>query len=120
MGAYDFNGTSYSSAYDRAGISAVTWYGNSRRGSQVQYVTPNFGGFTLRAGYTAKGDNEVGSASTNAGTYAGYNATLGAAKAQYSFPRQVLSRPGRDPGPRRFRHLELDRLNGSQTLADFA
>lgn len=56
MGAYDFNGTSYSSAYDRAGISAVTWYGSSRRSSQLQYVTPNFGGFTVRAGFTAKGD----------------------------------------------------------------
>lgn len=56
MGVYDFNGTSYSSAYDRAGISAVTWYGSSRRSSQVQYTSPNFGGFVARAGFTAKGD----------------------------------------------------------------
>jgi predicted porin len=56
MGAYDFNGTSYSSAYDRAGISAVTWYGSSRRSSQVQYTSPNFGGVVVRAGFTAKGD----------------------------------------------------------------
>ncbi|MGC3984062.1 MAG: porin [Pseudorhodoferax sp.] len=56
LGAYDFNGTSYSSAYDRAGISAVTWYGSSRRSSQVQYTSPNFGGFVLRAGFTPKGD----------------------------------------------------------------
>lgn len=56
MGVYDFNGTSYSSAYDRAGISAVTWYGSSRRSSQVQYTSPNFGGFVVRAGFTAKGD----------------------------------------------------------------
>ena len=56
MGVYDFNGTSYSSAYDRAGISAVTWYGSSRRSSQVQYNTPNFGGVVVRAGFTAKGD----------------------------------------------------------------
>jgi len=56
MGAYDFNGTSYSSAYDRAGISAVTWYGSSRRSNQVQYASPNFGGVVVRAGFTAKGD----------------------------------------------------------------
>lgn len=56
MGAYDFNGTSYSSAYDRAGISSVTWYGSSRRSSQVQYTSPNFGGVVVRAGFTAKGD----------------------------------------------------------------
>ncbi len=77
LGAYDFNGTSYSSALDRAGISAVTWYGSSRRSSQVQYVTPNFGGFTMRAGFTAKGDQEVGAASVSGGaTKAQY--TLGA------------------------------------------
>lgn len=56
MGAYDFNGTSYSSAYDRAGISAVTWYGSSRRSNNLQYASPNFGGLVLRAGYTPKGD----------------------------------------------------------------
>lgn len=56
MGVYDFNGTSYSSALDRAGISAVTWYGSSRRSSQVQYATPNLGGVVVRAGFTAKGD----------------------------------------------------------------
>lgn len=94
MGGYDFNGTSYSSAYDRAGVSAVTWYGSSRRSSQVQYVTPNFGGFTVRAGFTTKGDNEIGSASTNAGTYAGYNATLGPqAKAQYTLGATFANGP---------------------------
>ncbi|KQP23270.1 porin [Pseudorhodoferax sp. Leaf267] len=56
MGAYDFNGTSYSSALDRAGISAVTWYGSSRRSSQIQYASPNFGGVVVRAGFTPKGD----------------------------------------------------------------
>jgi predicted porin len=75
MGAYDFNGTSYSSAYDRAGVSAVTWYGSSRRSSQVQYVTPNFGGFVLRAGYTPKGDAD--------GTVQGVNVPS-AAKNRYS------------------------------------
>ncbi|WP_326534947.1 porin [Pseudorhodoferax sp.] len=56
LGAYDFNGTSYSSAYDRAGISAVTWYGSSRRSNQVQYASPNLGGVVVRAGFTPKGD----------------------------------------------------------------
>lgn len=91
MGGYDFNGTSYSSALDRAGISAVTWYGSSRRSSQVQYVTPNFGGFTLRAGFTTKGDNEVGAASTS--NYAAYNATQGDPKAQYSLGATFANGP---------------------------
>lgn len=58
MGAYDFNGTSQSSALDRAGISGVTWYGSSRRSSQLQYASPNFGGVTVRAGATLKGDQD--------------------------------------------------------------
>lgn len=93
MGGYDFNGTSYSSAYDRAGISAVTWYGSSRRSSQVQYVTPNFGGFTMRAGFTAKGDNEVGAAATS--PYAAYNATqpAGGEKAQYTLGATFANGP---------------------------
>jgi predicted porin len=56
MGAYDFNGTSYSSAHDRAGISAVTWYGSSRRSDQIQYASPNFAGLTVRAAVTPRGD----------------------------------------------------------------
>jgi predicted porin len=56
MGAYDFNGTSYSSALVNAGLSAVTWYGSSRRSDQIQYNTPNFGGVVIRAGLTPKGD----------------------------------------------------------------
>ena len=83
MGGYDFNGTSYSSAYDRAGISAVTWYGSSRRSSQVQYVTPNFGGFTARAGFTAKGDQELGAPSVSGG----------ATKAQYSLGATFANGP---------------------------
>ncbi len=83
LGVYDFNGTSYSSALDRAGISAVTWYGSSRRSSQVQYVTPNFGGFTMRAGFTAKGDQEVGAASVSGG----------ATKAQYSLGATFATGP---------------------------
>ena len=57
MGAYDFNGTSYSSAHDRAGISAVTWYGSSRRSDQIQYASPNFAGLTVRAAVTPRGDS---------------------------------------------------------------
>lgn len=87
MGGYDFNGTSYSSAYDRAGISAVTWYGSSRRSSQVQYVTPNFGGFTLRAGYTAKGDQTTSTPSVGLITGAGD------AKAQYSLGATFANGP---------------------------
>ncbi|RYG14030.1 MAG: porin [Burkholderiales bacterium] len=56
MGQFDLNGTSYSSALDRAGVSAVTWYGSSRRSDQLQYATPNFGGFQARLGLTLKGD----------------------------------------------------------------
>jgi predicted porin len=56
MGGYDLNATSYSSALDHAGVSAVTWYGSSRRSSQVQYTSPNFGGVVVRAGFTPKGD----------------------------------------------------------------
>lgn len=42
---FDLNGISYSSAMDQAGISPVTWYGSSRRDGQLQFVTPNYGGF---------------------------------------------------------------------------
>ncbi|KQP02835.1 porin [Pseudorhodoferax sp. Leaf265] len=89
MGGYDFNGTSYSSAYDRAGISAVTWYGSSRRSSQVQYVTPNFGGFTLRAGYTAKGD-QTATSNSSVGLL---GAPYGEAKAQYSLGATFANGP---------------------------
>ena len=56
MGGFDLNGTSASSALATAGVSAVTWYGSSRRSSQLQYATPNMGGFTGRLGVTMKGD----------------------------------------------------------------
>jgi predicted porin len=92
MGAYDFNGTSYSSAYDRAGISAVTWYGSSRRSSQVQYVTPNFGGFSLRAGFTAKGDQEVGASSVSYVSPLAGSATA-ERKAQYSLGATFANGP---------------------------
>ncbi len=57
LGAYDFNGTSYSSAHSNAGVSAVTWYGSSRRSDQIQYASPNFGGVVVRAALTPKGDS---------------------------------------------------------------
>jgi len=38
MAQFDFNGTSTSSAFNVAGLSAVTWYGSSRRSSQLQYT----------------------------------------------------------------------------------
>ena len=38
MAQFDFNGTSSSSAFNVAGLSAVTWYGSSRRSSQLQYT----------------------------------------------------------------------------------
>jgi predicted porin len=38
MAQFDFNGTSGSSAFNTAGLSAVTWYGSSRRSSQLQYT----------------------------------------------------------------------------------
>ena len=56
MGAFDLNGTSASSALYNAGVSAVTWYGSSRRSAQIQYVSPNFGGFTGRVGLTPRGN----------------------------------------------------------------
>ncbi len=84
MGAYDFNGTSYSSAYDRAGISAVTWYGSSRRSSQLQYTSPNFGGFVVRAGFTPKGDAD--------GSVQGINVPA-AAKNRYSLGATFANGP---------------------------
>jgi predicted porin len=38
MSQFDFNANSNSSAYINAGLSAVTWYGSSRRSSQLQYT----------------------------------------------------------------------------------
>jgi len=73
MGRYDLNGTSYSSALDRAGVSAVTWYSSSRRNDYILYNTPNLGGFTARLGVTLKADT------TNNG-----NAVAAAAKTQTS------------------------------------
>jgi predicted porin len=56
MGQFDLNGTSASSALANAGVSAVTWYGTSRRSDQLQYASPNMGGFQGRVGLTLKGD----------------------------------------------------------------
>ena len=56
-GAFDLNGVSGASALANAGISPVVWYGSSRRSDQIQYATPNMGGFQALLGYTFKGDN---------------------------------------------------------------
>ena len=57
MGGFDLNGTSGSSALANAGVSAVTWYGSSRRSDQLQYTSPTMGGVTARLGVTLKAEN---------------------------------------------------------------
>lgn len=54
---FDLNGISTSSAMDVAGISPVTWYGSSRRDAQIQYVTPNMGGFDAGVSVVLAGNN---------------------------------------------------------------
>ena len=54
---FDLNGISTSSAMDNAGISPVTWYGSSRRDAQLQYVTPNMGGFDAGVSIVLAGNN---------------------------------------------------------------
>lgn len=54
---FDLNGISTSSAMDVAGISPVTWYGSSRRDAQIQYVTPNMGGFDAGVSIVLAGNN---------------------------------------------------------------
>ena len=56
MAQFDFNGTSSSSAFNVAGLSAVTWYGSSRRSSQLQY-TKAFGDVTVHFANTMAEDN---------------------------------------------------------------
>lgn len=55
--SFDLNAVSSSSAMSNIGISPVTWYGSSRRSSQLQYTTPNMGGFDAGLGVTLSGDN---------------------------------------------------------------
>jgi predicted porin len=67
MGGFDLNGTSGSSALANAGVSAVTWYGSSRRNDQMQYTAPKLGDVTVRVGLTLANDstaNGVGVAAT--------------------------------------------------------
>jgi predicted porin len=54
---YDFNGISTSSAMDNAGISPVTWYGSSRRSTQLQYVTTKMNGFDAGISLVLAGNN---------------------------------------------------------------
>lgn len=56
IGAFDLNGTSYSSALVNAGLSPVVWYGSSRRSDQLQYWTNSMGGLVVRLGLTLKND----------------------------------------------------------------
>jgi len=56
MAQFDFNGTSGSSALNNAGLSAVTWYGSSRRSSQLQY-TKAFGDVTVHFANTLDSDS---------------------------------------------------------------
>ncbi|MFT3719456.1 porin [Pseudorhodoferax sp.] len=83
MGTFDLNGTAYSSAYDRGGISGVTWYGSSRRSSQFKYTSPNFGGVVARASFIAKGD-QANAQGTN---------VTSAAKNQYSLGLSYANGP---------------------------
>jgi predicted porin len=60
---FDLNGISTSSAMDNAGISPVTWYGSSRRSTQLQYVTPKFSGVDAGLAYVPAANN-AGQSST--------------------------------------------------------
>ena len=59
MAQFDLNGTSSTSALNTVGVSAVTWYGSSRRSSQFQYTLP-VGGFGLHLAHTLDADGAVG------------------------------------------------------------
>ena len=61
---YDLNGISQSSAMDNVGLSPVTWYGSSRRSSQIQYATNKFSGVDAGIGFVTSGDN-AGQSSTS-------------------------------------------------------
>jgi predicted porin len=54
---FDLNGISTSSAMDNAGISPVTWYGSSRRSTQLQYVTNSMSGFDAGVSVVLAGNN---------------------------------------------------------------
>ena len=58
--SFDLNGISSSSAMSNIGIGPVTWYGSSRRSSQLQYTTPMMAGFDAGVAATLSGDNTVG------------------------------------------------------------
>jgi predicted porin len=59
MAQFDLNGTAGVSALNTVGVSAVTWYGSSRRSSQFQYTLP-VGGFGLHLAHTLDTDGAVG------------------------------------------------------------
>lgn len=91
MGQFDFNGTSASSALANAGVTAVTWNGGSRRNNQVQYTTPNFGGFVGRAGLTLKGDSTNNGFAVPAGNKDRFTLGLGFANGPLSIAATMES-----------------------------
>lgn len=83
MGGFDLNDTADgSSALKHVGLAANGSFGGSRQNSQIQYATPNFGGFEARLAYVFK-DDRGGSPNKNfiqlAGSYKISDLTLGAA-----------------------------------------
>ena len=83
MAQFDFNGTSSSSAFNVAGLSAVTWYGSSRRSSQLQYtkalgeVTVHFANTMAEDNYSATVPAVVGGAAAIPGVAQNNRATFG-------------------------------------------
>lgn len=57
MASFDLNGIAASSAMSNISIGPVTWYGSSRRSSQLQYSTPSMSGFDAGLGVVLSGDN---------------------------------------------------------------
>lgn len=84
MGTFDLNGTIKSSAMGAIGLAANSSFAGSRADNQIQYATPNMGGFQARVAY---GFHETVSGSTDrkkavmqlAARYSQGGLTLGAA-----------------------------------------
>jgi predicted porin len=97
MGQFDFNGTSTSSASNTAGLSAVTWYGSSRRSSQVQYtkavgdVTIHFANTMTEDNYTAGTPAVVGGAAAVPGVAQNNRTTFGLTYAKGPWAAAVVT-----------------------------
>lgn len=84
MGTFDLNGTIKSSAMGAIGLAANSSFFNSRADNQIQYATPNMGGFQARVAY-AFHETTSGSADRKkalmqlAARYSNAGLTLGAA-----------------------------------------